>query len=139
MQQFFSPGPAARKTVVESATEAKRKFHSEAFEKNGERVERFRPIEILDHRNNTKASPESAEDKRDWTGAGAISTRRPKFKATLISRRRAAPRVVPFNQPLVGARICDNIQATASCVPQAKARHDALPVPCVSAVLETVT
>jgi hypothetical protein len=88
----------------------KSKLRIEAFEKKGECVGRFRRIEIRDYRNNTKAPRQNAEDKRSRTSKRAISTRQRKFKAEIYSRGRAATRVAPINQPLVGARICDNIE-----------------------------
>jgi hypothetical protein len=88
----------------------KSKFRVEAVEKKGGCAGCFRRIEIRDYRRNTKAPPESARDKRSWTSARALSTRRREFAAKIYSRRRAAPRVAPINQPLVGARICDNIK-----------------------------
>jgi hypothetical protein len=86
------------------------KFSVEGFEKKGEPVGCILRTKMRGYRNNTMASPESAEDKRGWTTSRAISTRRRQFKAKITSRRRAATRVVPSNQPLVGARICDNIK-----------------------------
>jgi hypothetical protein len=107
---IFSAHGSARKTVVELAVEGKSKFRVEAFEKKSECVGRFPWIEIRDYRHNTKAPPQNAEDKRSWTRARVISTRRRKFSAAIYSRRRATTRVAPTNQPLVGARICDNIK-----------------------------
>jgi hypothetical protein len=82
----------------------------QSLREKGECVGRFRRIEIRDYRHNTKVPPQNAEDKRSWTSARVISTRRRKFKAAIYSRRRAATRVAPINQPLVGARIWDNIE-----------------------------
>jgi hypothetical protein len=101
----------------------------QAIEKKIEGLRRSRRIKILDYRNNTKTSPENAEDTRGWTCARAIWTRQWKFKVNTSSRPRGATRATLISQPLVGARICDNIELRRHACREAKLGMTRFPFP----------